>query len=191
MDDKKLVKELIAGNKKAFEEFYDKYYLCLYRSAYFLVGNKMDAEDILQDTFITAWNHIGELRSVNSLKTWLYRIMIRKAYRSGERKSKEVPDEYVQDKTDTTMLERGVSSDFTQDISQKNELQQALQMLDIKHREVIVLFYYEEMSISEIAKTLGCFEGTVKSRLSTARRKLRIILQSNDDTFNNLKMEVV
>jgi len=173
MEDSELVQRLQEGDRRSFDLIYEKYHLQLYKNAWLISGNRMDAEDILQETFVTAWKHIRELKNRESLKAWLFRIMTREAFRAGKRGSKEIPDEFIEARADGQAAPAAGSKDFTEMISDHSEILGMLESLDLKHREVLVLFYFEEMSISEIAAATGCFEGTVKSRLNAARKKIR------------------
>lgn len=179
MEDAAIVKGLRLGDKTAFDELYEKYHLQLYRNAYLITGDQMDAEDVLQNTFVTAWRNIKKLKNPESLKYWLFRIMTREAWKAG--RSKEIPDAEIVSKADEYQWKYEDHTDPAERFSDRDRIITALHMLDIKHREVIILFYYEGMSVKEIASSLGCFEGTVKSRLNTAKRKLKTVFETTDN----------
>lgn len=104
-------------------------------------------------------------------------ILVRTAYKSGKRKSRELPDEDIMQKADKS---QGVS--FTEEVIAREEAQiitGAVRALPIRQRAVVVLYYYQECSVSEIASMLGILEGTVKSRLHTARKLLRRKLEGD------------
>ena len=183
MEDKELVSRIKTGDKSAFDELYDKYHLSLYRNAYLITGRQQDAEDVLQETFVTAFFHIKELKNADSLKAWLFRIMTRQAVKSCKKGAREIPDETVVEQSDLRTLADHEEYDHAERIARRNEMQKLLSEIDYKHREVIVLYYYEEMSVSEIAKTLGCFEGTVKSRLHAARDLMKEVLVNTETDF--------
>ncbi len=179
MEDAAIVKGLRLGDKTAFDELYEKYHLQLYRNAFLITGDQMDAEDVLQNTFVTAWRNIKKLKNPESLKYWLFRIMTREAWKAG--RSKEIPDAEIVSKADEYQWKYEDHTDPAESFSDRDRIITALHMLDIKHREVIILFYYEGMSVKEIASSLGCFEGTVKSRLNTAKRKLKTVFETTDN----------
>ena len=81
------------GKPEAFDRLYAEYHLPLYRTALLILGNREDAEDVLQETFVTAYLHIRDLRSENGLKSWLFQILTHIAYRAGKKKSREIPVE--------------------------------------------------------------------------------------------------
>lgn len=170
MDESKLVRDMKAGDRQAFDILYETYKNTLLRMAYLVSGSMEDAEDIVQETFVKCYLHIGELRSSTGFQSWLFQIMYRTAYRYSKKSRREIPDEDAgmrADMTDgVTSLDRVLQSEM------QRMVQSAVYSLDFKHRAVTVLFYYNDMSVREIARILGTTEGTVKSRLFSARRKL-------------------
>ena len=171
---------------------YDEFHLPLYRTALLILGNREDAEDVLQETFVTAYLHVRELRSAGNLKAWLFRILTREAYRTGRRARREMPVEpeniggrtakafpgaeggAEQNGSDTATEQSGMDSE---ERLRGQIFRDALSRLDPAHREVLVLYYYDELSTREIAAACRCLEGTVKSRLYTARKRLQRILE--------------
>lgn len=172
-----LVTRMKRGDNEAFAQIYKKYRGSVFRTACLISGNASDGEDITQETFIKAFLHCGELKSDTMFRYWLFKILNRTAWQLLNGRKSEIPDENVLDKADAK------GSMFTEDILLKREEQtqvwQAVMKLDYKFRLVVVLYYYNEMSTKQIAKVTGCYEGTVKSRLFTARKRLRQLLSDN------------
>ncbi len=166
-----LVGRMKAGDKDAFDKLYDKYKNMALHTAYLITGNLTDSEDIVQDTFVKVFLHCTELKNDGGFKAWMMQILVRTAYKSGKKKSREVPDEEVIEKADTrtkqSLLEQVLERETEQQLSE------AIRGLPLKQRTVVILFYYQEYSVSEIAKICGCLEGTVKSRLHSARTQLK------------------
>jgi RNA polymerase sigma factor (sigma-70 family) len=178
MTDREIVIRLQAGDQTAFDELYERYSGSLFRSARVLLGNNEDAEDVLQETFVTCYFHIGELERPESVRYWLFRIMRRSAWRLGKKRRAETPNEDVNRLRDTA--ESGETGP-EENILSSARLEELLSTLSQKQREVAVLYYLEEMSVPEIAEVLDCFEGTVKSRLFAARKKLKHFLDHEDE----------
>ena len=180
MDDARLASSLARGDRNAFDEIYEKYHIPLYRTAYLITGNSSDAEDVLQETFVTAYTKIGSLKKPGSLKSWLFRILHRCALSTMRRRGREVPDEQIGDLAEG-MDGMPVSTACRELSSAEDRLviSEWLRALEPIHREVVVLFYYNDMTTSEIARTLGIFEGTVRSRLYYARKELKRISSLN------------
>ena len=178
MDERKLIQRMKSGDRASFDEIYEKYHIPLFRCAYLICGNREDAEDVLQNTFVTCWLCIGQLRNEESFRYWIFRIMTQAARKRAKEHSRLLPDEDIVNRMDQLAASRSVTaSDEYERAVGKTLIESAISTLDQASREVIVLYYYQEMSVREVAKTLGVLEGTVKSRLYFARRKMKKILQ--------------
>jgi RNA polymerase sigma factor (sigma-70 family) len=148
----------------------------LLRTAYLLMKDLQSAEEAVQDTFITAYQKIDQLQDPERLRSWLTRIAVNRC-RMKQRtwnwrnllpssKVEELLEDEAEDSPLTQLL-----------IASRNEsLTQAIHLLDYKYREVITLFYYNELSIRDIADQTGINENTIKARLSRGRSLLRIRL---------------
>lgn len=170
MDETKLVECMKAGDRQAFDTIYEKYKNILLRMAYLVSGSVDDAEDIVQETFVKCYMHIGELRQNTGFQSWLFQILYRTAYRYAKKSRREIPDEDAGIQADAT---NGVTSlDQIIRSETRQMIKHAVHSLSFRHRTVVVLFYYNDMSVKEIAGVLGTTEGTVKSRLFSARKKL-------------------
>ena len=192
MEETKLVQLLKDGEKAAFDAVYEEYTHTLLRMAYLVSGQMDDAEDIVQETFVKCYLHIGDLKKDEGFRPWLFQILYRTAYRQVKKHRREIPERDIGIQADAT---DGITSlDLMIRTEEEKMVGYAVQALDVKHRAVVVMFYYNEMSTKEIAKTLGCTEGTVKSRLFTARKKLRKYLDARETTeiiepMNQIKTE--
>lgn len=176
MDEQHLVRRMKAGDRSAFDSIYEKYHIPILRSTYLICGDRQDAEDVMQDTFVACWLHIRDLRKDESFRYWLFRIMTQAARKTAKEHAVLVPDEKIQDTADRSQLQQPVSDNYER-VLDENIVENAFQTLSKQQREVIVLYYYNDMSVKEISKTLQVFEGTVKSRLFTARRQMKSALQ--------------
>jgi len=169
-----LVAQMKSGDRHAFEQIYKQYRPSVFRTACLISGNSQDGEDITQETFIKVFTHCQELKSNAMFRYWLFRILNRTAWQVISRKKFEIPDEAVLDKAETG------ANPLTEDIFLKkeaqNEVYQAVMRLDYKLRLIVILYYYNELSTKQIAKIADCCEGTVKSRLFTARKRLRQLI---------------
>ena len=179
MDDEILVQQLKRGNHEAFYLLYEKYKNLVIRTAYLITGNKADSEDVAQETFVKVYLHIAELKNDAGFKPWMMQILVRTAYRTGKKKSREVPDEEIEKLSEN----QSVLSPLGQMIKKEEAeiISRAVAALPIKQRTVVVLYYYNDLSVGEIAEMLHCQEGTVKSRLHTARKYLKKKLESQEN----------
>ena len=137
----------------------------MYRAARALLDSDADAEDAVSEAILRAWQAFGRLRDEKALKSWLIKITVNCAYEHHRRGA------HVTYTDDLEPLAGGAEDkhDFT--------LWDAVCALPEDYRVATVLFYYEDMTTAEIAKTLGVREGTVRSRLSRARNRLRTLLE--------------
>jgi RNA polymerase sigma-70 factor (ECF subfamily) len=179
-----LVRRAQAGDLAAFEELTNRHERRIYSLAYRILQNPHDAEDITQQTFLSAVENLGKFRGESSFATWLYRIatfaalkVIRK--RQGlDTISLEAATEPRED--GAALPHPEFIADWKESPGQlveRNEtrrlLETALARLDEKHRVVFLLRDVEGLSISETAATLGLSESNVKMRLLRARLQLR------------------
>ena len=185
MNDETLVSRMQIGDKDAFDEVYRKYRQQIMKISYLIVGNVPDAEVLTQETFVTCYLHCKDLKDGRLLKSWLFKTLTRSAWKCSEKKKRELPDEDIGVKADkaydASILDHIIFSE------QKNEIARAVAELDMKYRVVVVLYYYNQLSTKEISRILDCMEGTVKSRLFTARNKLKKSLKGFESSSDSRK----
>lgn len=186
MDEKELVERMKQGDRDALDRLYEAYKDRAYRTAVFISGSKMDAEDIVQDTFLKVFLHIGELKESAGFKSWFYRILTRTAWLKMRGKKREIPDEAVIEKADRPEQDTSLELILRQEESAL--LRREVEALDEKLRTMVVLYYYNELSTKEIAKITGCLEGTVKSRLFTARKRLERALTAGENEIKGRRV---
>ena len=178
-----LVIAVKSGDTRCFEELYKLYYDKIYALALTIVKNSADAEDVLQATFVKAWQNIEKLENVSAFNTWVQRIainecnsMLRKNNKSEYSIDDEGDDgELLQIESDLMLPEKYAERD---DLSIR--LRVIIDELSVVQRETILLYYYNELSIEEIAQIMDCSEGTVKSRLFLARKAIRTEIEEQE-----------
>ena len=166
-----LVKQMKKGDKASFDMLYEKYKNMALHTAYLITGDYSYSEDVVQDTFVKVYLHCKELKNDSGFKAWMMQILVRTAYKSGKKKSRELPDEDILVKADKGQRFSSVDQVIAREEAEM--IAGAVKALPIKQRTVVVLYYYQEYRVNEIAAMLGVLEGTVKSRLHTARKILR------------------
>ncbi len=168
-----LIRRMQAGDTEAFDRIFDYYGEKLLRMAYLLTGNYADSEDIVQETLETCFFKCGDLRDCSRFTPWLYQILTRNAWRIGKRSRREEPTEELPEPCGQTKPNgEGQPLTIIVENEERAELWRAVQQLNLKMRTVVVLYYYNDLSTKEIARITHCLEGTVKSRLYTARKIL-------------------
>ena len=143
----------------------------LKRTACLLVKDEQLAEDIVQDSFIKLYYHIHQFKGKSKISTYLYSVIInecRQCMRRNWFKKVIVFGRLYQE-----TMDEGVEKKTTDRLT----LTQCLYKLNSKDRELIILYYYQDIPIEQISKILGRKEGTIKSRLKRARDKLKPYLE--------------
>ena len=171
---KTLIQKAARGDEVAFEQLVKEHQNLVYNAALRLCGNREDAMDISQETFIKAWRAIGKFRFECSFSTWIYRIAVNTAKDYVKRESSmphgveisEICDVLMDDSPDETAIKN----------DRINALKSAMDKLSLEHKEIIVLRDIEGYSYEEIASMLSLERGTVKSRINRARSALRKLL---------------
>jgi RNA polymerase sigma-70 factor (ECF subfamily) len=161
------------GDASAFETLYRQYEKLVFRTAFLITGNKQAAEDILQDVFISVWKSRHTFNpQKGKLSTWLHRITVNRCSRI----SGKSPAAYSLDKKEVDLPAMNRQSQPEEILLTRIEydrLLKAMAALDTKHRSVLVLRYFNDLSYSEIADVLQIPLGTVKSRLNQSLKYLK------------------
>jgi RNA polymerase sigma-70 factor (ECF subfamily) len=154
----------------SWEELFGLYSHRLLKAAYLLVGNQDDARDLVQETFLQAIRSWSRFRGDSAPYSWLYGILIHVFHHSLRRKKTAVPIDELRD----CDVERPAGFDREMDNRDcSGQIVTLLQGLSPAHREVLVLRYYEDLKIGQIADLMGVSRGTVKSRLHYATEYLQ------------------
>ena len=171
---------LVAGDRAEFARLVDAYSGPIYRLGLRMLGNPQDAEDVLQNTFLSVLTHISEFEGRSSLATWLYRIAANEALMLLRKKKPEVNlDDFEADENDEDLLPTQFvdwsALPETQLLSGEGKkfLDQAIQAVPESMRLVFLLRDVEGLSIRETAEALDLTETNVKTRLLRARLFLR------------------
>jgi RNA polymerase sigma-70 factor (ECF subfamily) len=179
------VKALQAGDRAEFARMVDTFSGPLYRLALKMLGNPPDAEDVLQNTFLKAFQHIREFEGRSSLSTWLYRIASNEVLMLLRKQRPETTFSDVAPEDEADNYEPVQFSDWNHLPEQellssesRAALDRAVQRLSETLRIVFILRDIEGLSIQETSQSLGLSETAVKTRLLRARLRLREELSS-------------
>ncbi|RDW17434.1 sigma-70 family RNA polymerase sigma factor [Oceanobacillus chungangensis] len=166
MNELKLIKKAIKGNKECLEELLVLHRDQLYRSAYLYVRNREDALDVVQETSYRAFLSIGQLKNEKFFLTWLTKILINCSYDVLKKRKNELPLNNMVEFTGDRREKRVENIDLLEGINRLNE----------KHKNAIILFYFHDLPISEVAKVMNIPENTVKTYLSRGKKRLKELL---------------
>jgi RNA polymerase sigma-70 factor (ECF subfamily) len=168
-DDRKLLERFLAGDESAFESIVVHHEATLRRLAYGVLRDAALAEDVAQETFLTAHRRARSYRGEGSVKSWLCRIALNRA-RDELRRRKRRPETQLPDGLESTAEpQRGAEARW--------DLSWALSKLRAEHRIALLLREVEGMGYREISETLGWPLGTVQTRVHRARLELRQALE--------------
>lgn len=179
--------ELKGGDTMQLEQLIRTHGEELLRLAYTYVKNQQAAEDIVQDVLLKAFEQQEKFRGEASYRTYLFRMTINRSYdylRSWSYKNTILIEKIQQIFKGTKSAEQEVLV-----LTENRLLGEAVLNLPMKYREAIILYYYKELKIEEIADLLACSDNTVKTRLRRGREKLKQTLEGGawDDEFSNEK----
>ena len=174
-----LVADLCDGDMTALAILVDRHKDLVYRVAMQITKNSDDASDVLQDAFLKVYDSINAFRQESAFETWLYRIVVNLSIDAVKKRKRQQESMASLSEVSDVHQNQDIQQDPTRQ-AERNELQewvtQAINSLSIKHRSVVILHELEGLSHPQIADILDCSEGTVRSRLHYARKKLRVLL---------------
>lgn len=176
----KYVHRALSGDAKAFEWLIKKYQKRIYFTVLQMVMNHEDADDILQETFIKAYTKLDTYDDSYPFYPWIYRIAINTALNHQKKKSRLRAlslDDLDNNNHQSDLAESPQQMDDMQGSELVSKLKEALAKIPVEQRTVFVLRVKEGLSYQEISDSLEISIGTVMSRLSRARDKLRSLLQ--------------
>lgn len=169
------------SDRKKLEHIYEKYKNCMFVVAYRVLGDAYEAEDVLHDSIVAVSRNLDKIGDVDSLSTASYVIKAAKntALNRKKRSFNEIPAEISEEEivSDENTLERLCTQENYQIVVN------AILSLDEKYRDVLSLYYFNELSVSQIADLLSRKENTVKQQLARGRQKLIRIIEKETDIY--------
>ena len=185
MDELKIIESCLLGNTQIFSRLIDNYKNMVYNLAYRMSNNSQEAEDISQEAFLRAYQSLARFNPSYKFSTWLYQItlnIIRDKFKKKELKPASLDTPIEKDDSEFYPQPADFTNNPEQIMAQKEDaqaIQQAINSLPLKYREVLVLRHLQDLSYIEIANILKLPQGTVKIRLYRAREQLKKILEDS------------
>ena len=170
MEQVDVVKLAKQGDTNAIEKILLENMQSMYRVAYGILRTEEEISDAVSSTVVIVFEKIKTLKNEQFFKTWLIRILINECYKICKQNKKII---YLENCNQETLIYNDTYTDF--------EVKNLIKKLDKDLKEIVVLYYFEEFSIKEISKLIKIPEGTVKSRLSRARKELEKYLVKNQE----------
>ncbi|MBR1862535.1 MAG: RNA polymerase sigma factor [Ruminococcus sp.] len=176
------VRRAMAGDRGAFERLYSAYKDKLFMFVIKNVGRREWAEDIVSETFLAAMEGIGGLRNEGAFAGWLYSIAYKKCAdrineikRSGSFRNEQEQESAMMECSLNEPVE--LPEDYAVNAERRRELRTVIDGLKPEMKNAVMLYYYQELPVSEVAKALGTTEGAARKRLFDARKKIRSSLE--------------
>lgn len=162
---------MIQTSESRYNQWVREHYRFLLRSAWALTGSRAQAEDVVQDCFTSAWKNRKQLRDPALARAWLFQIMRRHALRH------MAPQPFQPLDDEAAIAPGGAAHDDNNSLDDQLDVVKALARIAPIHREVLVLFYFDDMPTAQMAEALEVAPGTVLSRLARAREALKAALR--------------
>ncbi len=181
MDDRELVRRCLEGKTGDFRPIVDRYSASLLAAAMTILRNKQDAEDICQETFVQAYLHLARFDVARNLKVWLYTILYRRCLNAIEKRRrltgvlnriKVEPQVWIQAPNPGS----GTPAELPPRLYGN---------LNPKERTALSLWANEGYTAVEIAAVLGCAPSTARCILFTVRKKIKVLLEKEDDRMSS------
>lgn len=170
---RRLVLQAGQGDRAAFGELYEETGRSVYFNCLKLLGNAQQAEDMTQDTFMKALEKLDSLKEPENFSAWVNRIAINNCkmyFRKNPRTAEEESEKIIDDTPDSELI----PDDYADSEEKRRIIMNIIDTaLTDEQRQTIILYYFDMMSVAEIAEIMECSVGTVTSRLSAARKKIK------------------
>lgn len=175
------IQRVLAGDVASFACLVDRYSQPIFALINRIVQNREEAEELTQDTWLKVFEHLSGFKQQSGFSTWLYRVAYNLAISATRRKRQEcLPlDESVIERVTEEDVEQWIGSGGNED--RLAHLEMALRLLPADDRALILLFYWQQKSIDELAEITGQKSTNVKVRLHRIRKKLYVILKEMED----------
>jgi RNA polymerase sigma-70 factor (ECF subfamily) len=194
LEDGEIIRRCLCGQMGMMDVLIDRYKTDLYTLCVKLAGDRHDADDLFQDTWVKAMRNLASYNSEHRFRTWLFAICTnryRDLYRwrkrwwrrlrrlgEGAGRGGGLGDHLPEEELATAEADQPTPEEWTISRETGSAVREALDALDESFRLPILLHYFHDLSVSEIGEILGIAQGTVKTRLLRGREKLRAALEA-------------
>lgn len=175
MSEKERLRLVLSGDTSAFAYFVDRYQDMAFTIAYRVCGNELDAEDVVQESYVKAYRNLHGFRAESKFSSWFYRIVYNTAVTHSKRRLWEVDREAEPDDV-LYLVEDSVQVEI-EAMDRKAVVNDILGRMPTGEALLLTLYYMEDHSVKEIAKITGLNESNVKVRLFRARKSFKELLQ--------------
>ena len=176
-----LVERAMSGDHEAFAQLATASFPRLYGAARLILRDSGLAEDAVQEALVLAWRHVRALRDPGAWDAWLHRLAVRACYKlARKQRRRTIVELHV-----TPDEDAAGAPDATSEIAERDRLGRELDRLDIDQRAVIVLHYYLDLPLVDVAELLEIPAGTAKSRLHRGLEAMRASMRASSEIIPN------
>jgi RNA polymerase sigma-70 factor (ECF subfamily) len=183
--DQELVQRMLHGEETAYRECVDLFKDRLFATLVAQIGCRHEAEEIMQESFIKAFQHLPSFQHQSQLYTWIYRIAWNTSVSRSRKRRRDVSLDSSGAETHSSAPESSEPHIPMERRERITLLRQALSDIEGRHRQILLLREFDELSYQEIADTMKIPLGTVRSRLARARDRLRAELVQIEDRHDS------
>lgn len=176
--DQDYIEQIRAGNVNAYAMLVTKYKAMTFTLALRVVGNREDAEEVAQDTFVKAYKALDTFKGTSKFSTWLYRIVYNTSLDYVKKKKRVVLSEHIDEINESDIGTMQDAMSYLEAKEKKQMIESALSKLPEEERVLLTLFYFEELSLKEISEIVKISYDNVKIKLHRSRKKLYHILKN-------------
>jgi RNA polymerase sigma-70 factor, ECF subfamily len=171
-----LIRNAQKGDPMAFRKLVSLYDSRVLKTAYKMLGNRQDAEDVYQEVFLRVYSSLNKFRFQSAFETWLYRIVVNTAINYRKTRNRYLNAMWIPDSRDESWNpEDGTPLADEMMITRETgvQIQKMVDKLTLYQRTVFILRFYQDFKIREIAEIVECSEGTIKNTLFRITRKMK------------------
>ena len=186
--DNKCIEKVLAGDRNAYSILVDRYKDMVFSLALRMARSREEAEEIAQDAFVKAFRSLGSFKGKSRFSTWLYKIVYNTAISSLRKKEIERTEMDDGNLPDTEFTDsHGVYASLTKE-ERKRFIEYAIEILDEEDRFLIIMYYYEDRDLEEMAMITGMTKSNIKVRLFRSRKRMLAYLKSylKEETYSLL-----
>ena len=177
MEEKQLIKQILKGDSSSFAMLVDQYQDMAMTIAYRILGNKQEAEDVVQNAFVKSYHNLHSFRMNSKFSTWFYRIVYNTAITS-KNKIKNRREDEITEQIGVHIYDLKSESNLHSEMDeQRMRVNKAIQQLSKNESVVVTLYYMEEYTVADVAEVMTLSKSNVKIILFRARKKLHDILK--------------
>lgn len=176
--DQDYIEQIRSGNVNAYAALVTKYKSMIFTLAVRMVGNREDAEEVAQDTFVKAYKALNTFKGTSKFSTWLYRIVYNTSLDYIKKNKRIILSDHIDEINEADIGSMQNALTYIEAKEKKQMIEKALLQLPEEERVLLTLFYFEELSLKEISEIVKISYDNVKIKLHRSRKKLYHILKN-------------